>query len=122
MALTYSKLMDIKVMTIDSNLITASVIYTNPANTKTYISEIEIHNTNGTTSASVALFLVPNIAGNTGSATISNETVKLTLPPYDTIFIEPKYPYVLESINDSFFGVASTGSVNISMRGGKEIL
>lgn len=122
MAFIYSKLMDIKALPGSENFnITASQpIYTNPPNTTTYISEIEVHNTNTSVSASVALFLVPNVSGSVGTASVAYETVRFSLPPYDTIFIGPKYPYILASTNDAFFGLATTGSVNILLRGGKE--
>jgi len=123
MALTYSKLMDIAVLPKSSNLDLSAcqAIYINPASTTSYVSEIEIHNTNSSSSASVALFLVPNVSGSTGTAAMSCETVRLTLSAYDTVFIEPKYPYVLTSTSDAFFGVASVSTVNISLRGGKDI-
>jgi len=123
MALTYSKLMDIAVLPYSSTLALSSCqpIYINPASTVSYVSEIEIHNTHSSSNATVALFLVPNSSGSTGTAAMSCEVIRMTILAYDTVFIEPKYPYVLTSTNDAFFGIASLSTVNISVRGGKDI-
>jgi hypothetical protein len=121
MAFSYTKLMDI--MELPSSSIVAasaaSAVYINPASTATYIAEVEVHNTTSL-SASVALYCVPDVALSLGVPAASSEIVRYTMAPYDTIWIEPKYPYVLEDQNEAIFGVASTSGINIMVRGGKE--
>ena len=122
MPFSYSKLMDIT--TLPSSTIAAasaaSAIYVNPSSTTTYIAEIEMHNT-GSLPASVVLYCVPDNSLSLGTPAASSEIVKYTMAGYDTIWIEPKYPYILSDQNEALFGVATTSSVNIIVRGGREI-
>jgi hypothetical protein len=121
MAFSYTKLMDI--MELPASTIVAasaaSAVYINPINTATYIAEIEVHNTNNQ-SVTVVLYQVPDISNNLGVPSVSSETVKIILDNFETVWIEPKYPYVLMDANDSIFGVASLTGVNIQVRGGLE--
>jgi hypothetical protein len=121
MAFSYTKLMDI--MELPASTIVAasaaSAVYINPINTATYVAEIEIHNTTSL-SASVVLYCVPDNASSLGVPAASSEIVKYTMAAFDTVWIEPKYPYVLEDDNEAIFGVASTSGINIMVRGGKE--
>lgn len=121
MPFSYSKLMDITTLPSSTNVAAsaASAIYINPSSTTTYIAEIEMHNT-GSLSASVVLYCVPDNSLSVGIPATSSEIVKYTMAGYDTIWIEPKYPYILSDQNEAIFGVASTSSVNIIVRGGKE--
>lgn len=121
MPFSYSKLMDITTLPSSTNVAAsaASAIYINPSSTTTYIAEIEMHNT-GSLSSSVVLYCVPDNSLNIGTPATSSEIIKYTMAGYDTIWIEPKYPYILGDQNEAIFGVASTSSVNIIVRGGKE--
>lgn len=97
----------------------ASVLYTNPSNTSSYVSEIEIHNSNvsSSLSASVMLYLVPSNGGSVGSSSLTNQFMWISLAATETIWNEPKFPYILSSGNDTVMGISSISGVNINLRG-----
>jgi hypothetical protein len=122
MAIVNTKLMDITSLVYNKMLAASasSSVYINPAETTTYISDIELHNTNSV-SAALVLYLVPDNGLSLGIPELSSEIIRCTLAPYDTIWIEPKYPYILEDLNEAIFGIATLSGVNITVRGGKKL-
>ena len=116
MAFTYVKLMDPMVVPTG----TAGVILANLAGQKTFVSDIDLHNT--TTSAiAVTLYLVPDSSGSLGTAGASNQVYNLLLPGSESVIIELRYPYVLADTNDAIFALAGSAGVNIVIRGGKDL-
>ena len=116
-----NKLMNFTQMITGSTFVyqSASVLYTNPTNTSSYVSEIEIHNSNvsASLSASVLLYLVPASGSNVGSASMTNQFMWIGLAPTETVWNEPKFPYILSSPNDTVMGISSISGVNINLRG-----
>lgn len=122
MSFQYSKLMSLTSLAVDSLLtpVSAGLVYANPISTISYVAEIELHNTNSV-NVNVALFQVDDESNALGIPAIGNEILRTTIEPYDTIWVAPKYPYVLSDQNDAIFGVASVSGVNIQARGGKQV-
>lgn len=117
MAFTYTKLVSAVQSFASSatlDLSAATSLYTNPAATITYLSEIEIHNTNPST-ITVVMYLPPISV----TAALSSEIIRVNILGYDTIWIEPKYPYILDTVNEKVYGVASVSGVNLQLRGSK---
>lgn len=98
----------------------AGSLISNPVNTKTYLSSILIHNW-GTVSRDVTLNIVPGSGGVLGAASTGNQVAKVTIVPNETVFIEPKYPFVLTNQADALFGLASGGGMNAQILGGVDV-
>jgi hypothetical protein len=111
MGFVYTQLMGVSAVPTS-----ATAIYANPAGTKSYVTTIDVHNTQSA-SRVVTIYLVPNSSGSLGTPLSSNEIWKFTLPALDTILIEPKFPYILMNENDAFFAVADATGVNILCKG-----
>src|SRR5690606_34265214 len=99
---------------------TAASIFTNPASQKTFISSIDLHNTT-TSTRTVTLYYVPNSSGSLGTQDTGNQIYSVNLSANDTILLEPRFPYVLDELNDAIFAVGSDTGVNILCRGSKDI-
>jgi hypothetical protein len=111
MGFVYTQLMGVSAVPTS-----ATAIYANPAATKSYVSTIELHNTQSAQRV-VTIYLVPNSGGSLGTALSSNEVWKVTLPALDTMLIEPSFPYILTAENDAFFASADNTGVNILCKG-----
>lgn len=118
MGFTYQSLMNFTSMVSSTTLAISATaaIYANPTVVKTFVSEIEIHNTNNSV-VTVVLYLVPNSSLSLGTVALSSEMLRTNIAPLDTLYIEPLSPYILSLQNDAFFGVASLNGVNIQIRG-----
>ncbi len=121
MAVQYVRLMDVVQLAVQATPLVASAtsVYANPASTTTYVKEIELHNTTSS-SVDVILCLVPNSSGSLGTPAATNQIARMTIVGYDTIYIEPASPYVLDRTNDSIMGVAQTSGINAVCRGIKD--
>lgn len=98
----------------------AGALYSNPPNAKSYLSSILIHNW-GTVSRAVTLNIVPDVGGVLGTPSTGNQVAKIAVAATETVFIEPKYPFVLIDPADSLFAVADGGGVNAQILGGMDI-
>lgn len=114
----YSRLFSISSLPVSVSLAAsaASAMFVNPSAQTTYISELEFHNTNDN-SASVTLYFCPTVGGNATTPALSSQVAKFILATADTLWIEPKYPYLLQNQNEAFYAVASVSGVNIQLRG-----
>ena len=100
----------------------ASVL-TNPANTKSYIRSIILHDGGGV-GATVDIHLVPNNAGAIGTANGTNRIRQVAVGANATVEYEwPAPGLVLEEENDTiqcYDGGAGGNKINISIMGGQE--
>ena len=78
-----------------------------------YINEIEIHNTNTTTSGSIRLFL--NESGSLTSS-VKQQLLYLTMTTSETFWLESANPYVL-SYGDSISGISNVSNINVLAKG-----
>lgn len=115
MAMQREKLADIQ--TIDDS---AASVYTNPANTKTYVRSLLLHNTNST-NETVILYNVPDSTGSVGTAAASNQFFKKALAAEESFTIDLDYPIVLSDEGDSLQAVTTTASkVTLQILGDKD--
>ena len=77
----------------------------------------------------VQIYVVPNDNGNVGVATAGHRIARLNLAANDTFFVEPEYPIILDSNNDTlqvlnegtnYFG-ASNAPINVLAMGDREV-
>jgi len=99
----------------------AGVIYQNDGNNLVYVATILFHNT---TSSDVdfTLYYVPDDNGNVGSADSSNEIESFTLTPKgqsgSTYEFSPKFPYDIDSGNDTLQAFSSSSNaINYNILG-----
>jgi hypothetical protein len=116
MAFDYSRLTEIT--TIPE---TFGAVYNNPADVKTYIRLIIIHNTN-TTVETINLWNVPDDAAAVGVAADTNKMFKTEIAAGGTAILEYGTPgIILEDTNDTIQASTTTaGKVTIQIMGGKE--
>ena len=102
--------------------IATSTIYTNTANTRTYIKAFVIHNAGITTTAYCALYQVPNLGGSVGTASSSNEFFTQYINPGETVFLEYPYPLTMTSTNDTIQLLVNSVNqrINIQILGDKD--
>ena len=88
----------------------AGVVYTNPANLKTFIKLIIVHNVDGASARDITLNNVPNTqAAGVGTAATANQFYKKSLAADATDFIELKEPgMVLKEDNETIQALAGT--------------
>lgn len=86
-------------------------------NKKIYVKSITAHNTSGVTTSYAQINYVPS--GD--SAGDSNRIYKISVDPDETILIEPSYPIVLTSTDDTLTAYSSATTMNIFMSGDKEV-
>jgi hypothetical protein len=99
---------------------TASPVYTNPSNTKTYIRGIIIFNSN-TISETVRLWNVPASGGLVGIASTGNQFMNTVLQSSQTLFVEIPYVVTLTDDKDSIQASTTNSSrVTIQILGDKE--
>lgn len=101
--------------------VTTVGIYTNPANTKSYIKGFVLHNA-GISSAFCKMYDVPNSAGSVGSASSNNQFFSQFLNTGETTFLEYPYPLTLANTNDSirFYNSTSGQVINIQILGDRD--
>lgn len=115
MALQRTKLADIQFISTS-----AGPVYTNPAESKTYIRGIIIFNGN-TISETVKLYNVPDDNGNVGIASTSNQFMNTILQASQTLFVEIPYVITLTDTNETIQASTSSSSkVTIQILGDKE--
>jgi hypothetical protein len=91
-------------------------VYTNPANTASYIKSIVIFNTsNG--SANVKLYNVPDSGGLAGTAATSSQFFDVDLASKETLMIDLPYPITLVDAGDSIQAVSGEQTVTIQLLG-----
>ena len=93
-------------------------IYTNPANTKTYIKAFVLHNA-GVSTAFCRLYQVP---GRVGTASSSNQFFSQYINAGETLFLEYPYPLTISGVNDSirFYNSLSGQVINIQILGDRD--
>lgn len=116
MALQRAKLANIQTLGT-----TAASAYTNPANTKTYVRSIILHNTNASVE-SVTLYNVPANSGAVGTAGATNQFLVISLGVNETFEFSPSYPIVFDATGDSLQGKTSTAAkVTLQILGDKDV-
>lgn len=99
---------------------TASMVYANPSYTKTYITSIDVHNTQSSQRV-ISIFLVPNNGEVLGIPLSTNQIYKFTIPAFDTVLLESPFPYILDNTNDAIFAESDGTGVNILCKGSKYV-
>jgi hypothetical protein len=96
-------------------------IYTNPANTKTYIKGFVIHNT-GSSNAMCKLFQVAPSGGAVGTASSTNQFFSQFISSGETTFLEYPYPLTLIDTNHSirFTNETAGNVINIQILGDRD--
>ena len=96
-------------------------IYTNPANSKSYIKGFVIHNA-GISSAFCRLHDVPNSGGSVGTASSNNQFFSQYINAGETTFLEYPYPLTFAGTNDSIRFQNSTAEqvINIQILGDRD--
>jgi len=113
MATVYKRLQEITTIAA-----TATAYVTNPSNTKTFVSNIVLHNTNSV-AETIEIYVVPDNSGSVGTATASNRMWKDDLDPNVTRIVPlPKIGIVLEDANDTIQILTTTaGKVTVQIFG-----
>lgn len=103
--------------------VTTVGIYTNPANTKTYIKGFVLHNA-GVSSAFCRLHDVPNSGGSVGTASSNNQFFSQYINAGETTFLEYPYPITRTGTNDSirFYNSVAGQVINIQILGDVDYL
>ena len=116
MSFQYSRLVEI--ITLPNSV---GAIYTNAANTISYLRLIVIHNSN-TIIETVKLYNVPDSGGSPGTPGDTNKFYQEDISPYATRIIEFTVPgLMLVDTNDTLQGYTTTASkVSIQIMGAKE--
>lgn len=117
MAFSYGKLINVTPITATGSV--AQPLYVNQSGTKTYAAELEFHNVDAS-ARQITIFNVPGSGGSAGANATTNQIMKMVIPSLDTVWIEPKYPYVLSTAGDSIQVLANGTGVNAQLRGGTE--
>lgn len=107
----------------------AAAVYTNPANTTTYVRAIMVRNTN-TAAEDVKLYNVPDNAGAVGVAAAANELAVPKSPGFENLAMNDEWEWyapaghpgiILEDENDTIQAVTTTAAkVTIQLFGGTE--
>lgn len=92
-------------------------IVTVASDKKIYVKSITAHNTSGVTTSFAQINYVPS--GETAGS--SNRIFNISVDPDETILIEPSYPIVLTTTNDTLTAYSSATTMNILMSGDKEV-
>lgn len=99
---------------------TASVVYTNPSNTKTYIRGLIVFNSGGS-AETVKLYIVPDSGTNVGIASTGNQFMNVSVNASQTLFVEMPYVITLTGTNETLQASTTTQSrVTIQILGDKE--
>jgi len=116
MAFDYSRLTEITTIAVS-----AASVYANPADTKSYVRQLILHNGN-TTNEDVILYNVPDNAAAVGTAGATNIFYKENMAANDTTILDFGAPgIILEDTNDTIQAVTDTASkVTIQIYGGVE--
>jgi hypothetical protein len=118
MALQRTKLADIQFISA-----TVAPLYTNPLGIKTYLKGVILFNSNVATEV-VRLYVVPDTAGNVGTAATMNQIAQIGLLPNETVFFPLNMdgqPLVMINPNETFQASTTTASkVTALILGDKE--
>jgi hypothetical protein len=115
MPLTYIKLTDVTPIVAIGTV--PQVLYHNQNGTRTFAAELEFHNRDSS-DKTVSFFVVPNNGGNVGVGAVNNRLLNMTIVANDTVYVNPKFPYILPQDGDSIQILANGTGVNVHMRGG----
>ena len=77
----------------------------------------------------VQIYVVPNNQGNVGVATAGHRIARVNLAANDTFFVEPEYPIILDTNNDTLKvynegtnnAGASAATINVLAMGDREV-
>lgn len=98
----------------------AASVYANPADTKSFVRGILLHNTNSTTET-VTIHWVPDTAAALGTAAAGNRIFKADLVANETLMWELPFALVLLDENEAIFGLSTTANkVTIAILGDKD--
>ncbi len=105
---------------------TTSAVVTVAGNKKVYVKSIIVHDGSNIGSVGVAntahVYFVPNNGGSVGAAASTNRIFNVDVSARETVLLEPSYPIVLESTNDTLqVGNVGAGVFNILVNGDKEV-
>ena len=114
MALSRGRLTD-SVIQVSSGSTVGIVTVSN--NKKIYVKSITAHNTSGVTTSSAFINYVPSGA----TSGTPNRIFNISVDPNETVLIEPSYPIVLTTTNDTLTAYSSATTMNILMSGDKEV-
>ena len=93
------------------------------SNKKVYVKSIIIHAPEpaGIVSATAQIYFVPNNGGSVGAAASTNRIFNVDVAARETVLLEPSYPLVLTSTNDTIqVGNVGAGVFNVLVTGDKE--
>ena len=104
---------------------TTSAVVTVASNKKVYVKSIIVHDGSNIGSVGVAntahVYFVPNNGGNVGAAASTNRIFNVDVAARETVLLEPSYPLVLTSTNDTIqVGSEGAGVFNVLVTGDKE--
>lgn len=92
-------------------------IVTVSSNKKVYVKSITMHNTSGVTTSFGQIFYVPT--GQT--AQTSNRLFNISVDPNETVLVEPSYPIVLTTTNDTLSASSTASTMNVFVSGDQEV-
>ena len=103
-----------------------SAVVTVDGNNNVYVKSIIIHDGSNIGSVGVAntahVYFVPNNSGSVGAAASTNRIFNVDVAARETVLLEPSYPLVLTSTNDTIqVGNVGAGVFNVLVTGDKEI-
>jgi len=114
MALTRGRLTD-AVIQVGSGTTVGIVTVSNSK--KVYVKSITAHNTSGVTTSNAFI----NYVTSGGSSSTANRIFNVSIDPNETILIEPSYPIVLTTNNDTITAYSSATTINILASGDREV-
>jgi hypothetical protein len=101
---------------------TTATVYTVGSAKTAYVRSVLLHNRSTSSTANVALHVVPNSSGSVGAATSINQIALVGISTSDTYFFECAYPITLGSTNDTIivYNGNTSDAINVLVLGDRE--